>query len=269
MRLGVLTSVDIRHRFFANALRRACDVVAVGYERTGYTPADINAYDLSPDERRVVDAHFDDRRRQEARCFGHDAALIDTATGCDAFHIAPGMLNTRGTHARLEAAGVDALAVFGTNLIKDPLLQRWAGRIINMHLGLSPYYRGTATNFYPLLNEEPQYVGATIHLIDAGIDSGPIIHHARPDIDADDTPHTIGCNAILAGIDKMIAALAELSRGELVAVPQWPVADARLYLRRDYHPRDVVKLHHKVQAGLIADYAARAKDVAPAVKLID
>ncbi len=183
-------------------------------------------------------------------------------------HIQPGELNTVGTLRFLEARGVEAVLVFGTNLIKSPLLDRFDGRIINLHLGLSPYYRGTATNFYPLLNDEPEYVGATIHLIDAGIDSGPIVHHARPDIVIGDGPHTIGCKAILAGLEKLRQAAKELAEGRLRAVPQWSVARPRVYRRRDFHPRHVVELHEKLADGLIERYVARADAVAPKVKLI-
>lgn len=180
----------------------------------------------------------------------------------------PGELNTAGTLRFLESRGVDAVLVFGTNLIKRPLLDQFAGRIINLHLGLSPYYRGTATNFYPLLNDEPEYVGATIHLIDAGIDSGPIIHHARPEIVAGDGPHTIGCKAILAGLEKLRQAAEELAQGRLRAVTQWPASSPRVYRRKDFHPRHVVELYEKLAGGLIERYAARADEVAPKVKLI-
>ena len=146
-----------------------------------------------------------------------------------------------------ESAGVNTVAVYGTNLVRAPLLERWPGRLINMHLGLSPYYRGTATNFYPLLNDEPEYVGATIHLLDSGIDSGAILKHARPTIVADDMPHTIGCKAIQAGIDKLIDVLPAWHRGERQPVPQWDVPGAKLYLRKDYHPRQVVELYEKLE----------------------
>ncbi len=180
-----------------------------------------------------------------------------------------GALNSDATLEFLESAGVETLVVYGTNLIKEPLLEHFGGRIVNMHLGLSPYYRGTATNFYPLLNEEPEYVGATIHLIDSGIDSGPIFRHARPVIVAGDRPHTIGCKAILAGIEAMIAVLREFESGQIEPVPQWKVPNARLYLRRDYHPRQVVELYRKLDGGLISRYVERADRVRNRFRLLE
>jgi methionyl-tRNA formyltransferase len=216
-----------------------------------------------------VGQHFAERIRQEQINFGHESEFVTETDTCGVRMIGPGGLNSTATVDFLESFGVGALVVYGTNLIRGPLLTRWAGRIVNLHLGLSPYYRGTATNFYPLLNEEPQYVGATIHLIDAGIDSGPILKHARPTIVAADGPHTIGCKAILAGIDAMVAVLMDLSRGELRSVPQWKAPNARLYLRKDYHPRQVVDLYRKLDAGLIPRYVERSSQLPSPVRLVE
>jgi folate-dependent phosphoribosylglycinamide formyltransferase PurN len=269
MRIGVLTSVETRHRYFANRLRAEFNVGAVAYEETGYSPAAVQSEELTPEEARIVADHFAERARQEEIFFGDQAAPVVESESCAVRHVRPGELNSESTLRLLESAGVDTVAVFGTNLIKPPLLGRWPGRMVNLHLGLSPYYRGTGTNFYPLLNEEPEYVGATIHLLDSRIDGGPILKHARPTIVADDMPHTIGCKAIKAGIDKMITVLGELAAGRLMPVPQWEVPNPRLYLRRDYHPRQVVELYKKIEQGLIHRYVAHAAELAGRVQLIE
>lgn len=269
MRIGILTSIETRHRYFVNRLRAELGVVAVGYERIGYAPDAVGGADLEPQDARIVAEHFTERSRQEQLFFGPQSDFLKANNACAVSRIEPGGLNTQETLHLLEAAGVDAVAVFGTNLIKPPLLDRWPGRMVNLHLGLSPYYRGTATNFFPLLNEEPEYVGATIHLLDSGIDAGPILGHARPTITADDMPHTIGCKAIMAGIEKMITVLCKLEQGRLAPVPQWEVPDPRLYLRKNYHPRQVVELYKKIEHGLIPRYVERAAEVASRVRLVE
>jgi len=268
MRLGLLTSVDTRHRYVANALRAAVPVVAVGYERTGYDPSAVPATNLTKEEEAVVAAHFDERARMEQIFFGSDDAFIGDGGPTAVRFIPPGELNSTATLAFLEQNRVDAVLIYGTNLIKEPLLSRFASRMINLHLGLSPYYRGTATNFYPLLNEEPEYVGATIHLIDAGIDSGPILRQVRPKITAEDQPHTIGCKTILAGVGALLDVIRAWEGGSLHPVKQWTVDSPRFYRRRDYHPRQVVDLYRKLKSGLIERYVERAALVAPRVRLV-
>lgn len=269
MRIGILTSVAKRHRHFARVLRRRAEVVAVAYEDVGYDPSRVECSDLTPAESGIVAEHFAERARQETVFFGRDCDLLEAGNGVAVRHLTPGMLNTSDTLAFLASARVDMVAVFGTNLIRRPLLSQWSGRIVNLHLGLSPYYRGTATNFYPLLNEEPEFVGATIHLLDEGIDSGPILRHVRPEIVANDMPHTIGAKGIVGGIEAMCAVLQALEQGTITAVPQWNVRSARLYLRKDYHPLQVVRLHEQIDAGLIERYVDRAARVANRVKLVE
>ena len=58
------------------------------------------------------------------------------------------------------------------------------------------------TNFWPLVNGEPEYCGATIHFLDVGVDTGPIIAHVRPEIAAGDGPHDIGNKTIVAAAER-------------------------------------------------------------------
>lgn len=268
MRIGILTSVELRHRHFVRRVSDRFEVSAVVYEQTGYTPARTDGFDLTADERTIIAQHYAERTRQEAIFFGTPSAAENRRSDIAVRSVDRAGLNTPATVEFLRAAGVDTVLVYGTDLIRPPLIEAFTGRMVNLHLGLSPYYRGTATNFYPLLNDEPEYVGATIHLIDAGIDSGAILTHARPDIVAVDRPHTIGCKAIEAGIDALLRVLPEWSAGQRAPVPQWHVPNAHLYLRKHFHPRQVVDLHQKIEAGLIEAYVARAQRVAPRVRLV-
>jgi len=268
MKFGLLTSVDIRHRYFARRMYGRFSVSAIAYEKTGYAHANL-VDDLTPDERVVVNNHFAERKRQEQLFFGLNCQWVEDSASCRVRHLEPGTLNTDDTLNFFMDQQVEALAVFGTNLIRNPLLKHFSGRLINLHLGLSPYYRGTATNFYPLLNEEPQFVGATIHLLDAGIDSGPILRHARPEIVSSDRPHTLGCKAIERGIQAMIEVVQEFQTRKLTPVLQWEQKNSKLYLRKDYHPRQVIEMYQKFERGLISNYLSRAKELEQGLRLIN
>ncbi len=266
-RIGILTSDDVRHRYFVNAIAARFNVTAVAYQDTGYVPADTAAEHIDARTAGIIKHHFDERRRQELAYLGHNAQPLTTTAGCVVRAVDAKTLNSPETANMLEAQRVDFVLVYGTGLIKQPLIDRFHDRMINMHLGLSPYYRGNAANFYPLVNEEPEFVGATIHMIDPGIDTGPILHHARPDITAADMPHTVGCKTILAGIEKVLQTVDEFARGRLDPIPQWPVDNPKLYLRKDYHPSQVVRLYELIDAGLFPRYTERAHRVRDAFRL--
>lgn len=237
LRVGILTSNDLRHRYFVNAVAAHFDVAAVGYQNVVYQPEDAARRTTDARTTEIVRHHFDERRRQGKAYFGHQADPLRDSTERCVRGLAPDSLNGIETVQFLENRRVDVVLIYGTDLIKPPLLDRFASRTINMHLGLSPYYRGTATNFYPLVNDESEYVGATILLLDPGI-------------------------------DKVIQALGEFETGELVTVPQWKPPDAKLYLRKDYHPSQVVKLYELIEAGLFPKYVARKEKVQNTFRLI-
>lgn len=266
LRLGILTSIETRHRYFARALDARLQVASVVYARPTYFPAHVDDSELTDADRSIVARHFVERAEEEEAFFGHNAEFLTGTQTRSILQVGPGQLNTSEVVQSLRTAGANTIAVFGTDLIKPPLLAPQLWTMINMHLGLSPYYRGTATNFYPLLNGEPEYIGATIHLLDHGIDSGPILEHARPVIEENDRPHSLGCKAIASGIEAMVQVLTRLNRGEAVtAVPQWKEPRSKVYYRRDYHPRDVVEMYRKWDAGLLRKALAKK---CPAPRLV-
>lgn len=97
-----------------------------------------------------------------------------------------------------EALRADAFLVFGASYIRGPLCDALVERrAVNIHMGVSPQYRGSSTNFWPLYDGRPEFVGATIHRLTAGLDSGPILFHALPAAEAVD-PFLLGMRAVRA-----------------------------------------------------------------------
>jgi len=63
-------------------------------------------------------------------------------------------------------------------------------RIFNIHFSLLPNYRGVYTSAWPILNGESKS-GVTLHEIDKGIDTGPIVDQIDFDLDDDETAYTL------------------------------------------------------------------------------
>ncbi len=74
----------------------------------------------------------------------------------------------------------DLYIVFGSSYIKGRLINFLIkNKAINIHMGISPYYRGSDCNFWSLYDNNFHLVGGTVHLISKGLDSGPILFHTR------------------------------------------------------------------------------------------
>ena len=245
----VLTSTFLRHQYVVNQLARRLDVTGVWQEEKSFDPF-TNA--VTTEDERVVQAHFDGRDASEEAWFGTDATL--DVGGAPVVRVTPGACSDPVEVAAMRALEPDVALVFGTGILKQPFIDAFSGRIINLHLGLSPYYRGAGTNFWPLVNREPEYVGATIHYLDAGIDTGPIIAHVRPGVLPEDGPHDIGNRAIVAAADCLAdAALAHVA-GRVRAVPQ--TGGGRLYQRKDFTAAAVLTLQRNFVSGMVPEYLA-------------
>lgn len=76
---------------------------------------------------------------------------------------------------RLKSLGVDLIACAGfMRILRDPLLSAFPGRILNIHPSLLPHYPGLNAVARALAAGEKE-IGCTVHLIDAGIDTGAIL----------------------------------------------------------------------------------------------
>lgn len=244
MRAIVLTSTMRRHQFVANRLGDSLDVAGVWQEQKSFAPM---KYAASPDDETVIGRHFEARDLSEERYFADHASL--RAPGR---RLPPGGCNDVGEIDAMRQLEPDVVLVFGTSLLKQPLIDTFPGRIINIHLGLSPYYRGAGTNFWPLVNGEPEYCGATIHFLDAGVDTGPIIAHVRPEIRRGDGPHDIGNKTIVAAADALAAAALAHGCATVRSVPQ--TGGGRVYKRADFSADAVRRLEMNFANGMIDEY---------------
>jgi len=79
------------------------------------------------------------------------------------------------------ALSSDVYIIFGASYIKGWLIDFLVkNKAINIHMGLAPYYRGAACNFWAMFDNKPEYVGATIHYLSKGLDNGDILFHCLP-----------------------------------------------------------------------------------------
>lgn len=106
----------------------------------------------------------------------------------------------------------DIVAIFGTLIIGRKLIGSMP-TAINVHTGISPRYRGSDTNFWPIYNEEPEFLGVTVHYLDAGVDSGAILARGRPNIAWDDDEHVIYAKAVELGADLLCDAIRREHEG--------------------------------------------------------
>ena len=90
---------------------------------------------------------------------------------------------------------VVALAGFMV-LVQPEFVEAFEGRLINIHPALLPKFPGLHTHARALDARETEH-GCTVHFVDAGVDTGPLIAQASVSVLSDDTPDTLAARVIV------------------------------------------------------------------------
>lgn len=80
--------------------------------------------------------------------------------------------------AAIEKLQPDIILVNGTRIISKKILTCTNAIFVNMHVGITPFYRGSHGGYWAVKNNDILKFGTTIHLIDTGVDTGAIIKQA-------------------------------------------------------------------------------------------
>lgn len=249
LHLLVIVSTDPSDLFFANQISRRFQLAGIVLEHQR-DPPDLRprwqkALSLldQPGElfdrastwlSRIWEKSVEKRLYQELPVdFEEDGKRLDAAVDCPVLRIEGiGKLNNRDNVDWMRTLAPDLIVVCGAALLREPILDLPRYGVLNLHGGLSQFYRGLFTTDWAVHNGEPEYVGATVHFVSEGIDDGGVVFQGRPYLDVDDHPNRCYSKVVRLGIDMMSAAIVAIDRGELHA-PQVP-AKGRLYRQRDF-----------------------------------
>ncbi len=216
LRVMVLCGRSPRHLYVANALCRTADVLAIVQENGSEFSWKKLAKTLRPDNFfRKAWRWLRDRRRYTGNregqfFFGDTAPHLDHPQLVREFpHI-----NHPDVVKLARELKPDMLCVFGTSLIRGDLLREGRLGIANLHGGLSPEYRGADCTFWALYNGEPEKVGCTLHWIDTGIDTGGLIAHISPEVQAEDDELGLFWRSVQASAEVYAEFLARTASGE-------------------------------------------------------
>ena len=134
-----------------------------------------------------------------------DAPALERAraSGIPAFHVPPGRFRTklepeaeRRLVELLREHGVELVALAGfMRILHDDFLKAFPGAVVNIHPSLLPSFPGLDVQ-RKALEHGVKWSGATVHFVDAGVDSGPIILQAAVPVLDGDTPETLAARIL-------------------------------------------------------------------------
>tara|TARA_Y200000002_G_scaffold373144_1_gene371803 strand:+ start:85 stop:924 length:840 start_codon:yes stop_codon:yes gene_type:complete len=245
----LLTGSEVRHNYFRvkiaqdkrfNVICSYCEKDDMSLKKRILSDKDSSLLQIK---------HAKDREINEKKYFSKYISEINDYS--NPIYIDKGDINNEYVISQIEDFAPDILVCYGSSLIKGRLIKKYKRNFLNVHLGLSPYYRGSGTNIFPIINNELHMIGATFMYLDSGIDTGKIIHQIRPDLKEDDSPHTIG-NRLIA---EMIHCYSNIiANHEYLTDEEQPREKGLLYYRKDFNNLVCEKLYDQLSKGIIKSY---------------
>ena len=119
----------------------------------------------------------------------------------------------------------DLLIVHATDLLKPETYGLATRGALNLHCGVLPEYRGHDTIFWALAKRDRDHLGATIHLIDQGADTGAVLARAPIRFEDGDNDITVWIRSFKAGVDVLLRILdSEFNpiQGSSTRYPHYP-----------------------------------------------
>ncbi|MGG3838410.1 formyltransferase family protein [Paenibacillus thiaminolyticus] len=228
MKITVFTSNQPRHVSLIESLATIADeVYAIQECNTVFPGRKADFFNKSD----VMQEYFYHVINAEREVFGN---LKFTSKNVSQLVLKSGDLNMLDIQTLSPALKSDYYIVFGSSYIKGPLCDFLvANKAINIHMGTSPYYRGSSCNFWAMYDGNPELVGATIHMLSKGLDSGDMLFHAFPRAEVID-PFVIGMKAVKAAHDSLIEYISTGKINEFTPVKQEKKHEIRYTRNRDF-----------------------------------
>lgn len=191
MKIVFIVGSHPRHSFMARAVAQRFPEMTLIIEQRGCFVPEPDAA-LSPDLKRLFKTHFFEREAAEEKHFG---ALVWPS--CEQVVVSQAQLNGPEVHQVIKAVQPDLLLSYGCHKLSDETLAQAPGSLKwNIHGGLSPWYKGAITHFWPSYMLEPQMTGMTLHETTAKLDAGAVVHQNVADLVLGDGLHDLAARAV-------------------------------------------------------------------------
>jgi hypothetical protein len=251
-----------RHLYYINNLLKHFDIKAGIIQERG-NPMPPLPDGLRFTDRNNFELHFRTRIEKEKQYFGDQHA-----PQIELLRVNKETLNNEASAEFVKKFKPDMVLIFGTGMIKEPLLSALPKEKINLHLGISPRYRGAATLFWPFYNLEPQWAGSTFHYIVDTPDGGNIIHQVTPTLEWNegltnvpgsayrtygqrDGIHDVACKTVVQSTIEAVALLKKY--------PDWQTftqkpESGKNYLESDFKPQFLRMIYQDFNGEMVKAY---------------
>ena len=246
MKITVFTSNQRRHNFLINSLSKISSQIFVVQESRSLFPGKLK--DFYP-KSKLMKGYFRNVEKAEKKIFGD--CFIKSKKNISLLPIKLGDLNSCSKSMLKNFLKSDLYIVFGSSYIKGFLINFLIKKkAINIHMGVSPYYRGTDCNFWSLYDNNVNFTGATMHLISKGLDSGDILYHALSNVKSSPFEYTM--STVKSAIISLQKKIKDKSIFKLSPSKQNKKKEIRYSKKKDFNDK-AIRRYNKMKINLKKD----------------
>ena len=144
------------------------------------------------------------------------------------------------------------LLIYGTGIVGGKTLALSTRTPLNMHTGISPWYRGSSCAFWPIHNGEPEMCGATVHEVTSKVDGGAILDTVQAELTLGDGIHGVFARTVLAGTELYASVVKALDNQPVAGTPQ-DLSVGREYRAHMRGVRAEWRARRRLRSGLLSD----------------
>lgn len=158
-----------------------------------------------------------------------------SSVGCEVWH-AKEKLTSIGSY--------DLIVSFGyQHIISKGIIASVGAPIVNLHISYLPWNRGAHPNFWSFFDETPN--GVTIHLIDEGLDTGPILYQRKIVFSSEEETFFSTYGKLVGEIeDLFISHIYSIIKKDFIPLPQEGKGS---YHRSSDLPREFLGWHSNIK----------------------
>lgn len=236
-----------RHFYYANAIDSVFPLEAVIIESRESILPSLPKSVSKKDQVNFV-RHFKNRHVAEKKFFGKQKK-----PGCPNLNVTRANINSKRTVEFIKRFQPDIFLIFGCGLLKDPVISVLPKHAINLHLGLSPRYRGSAGLFWPFYFLEPNHTGATFHYIVSEPDAGDVIHQVIPKLEKPDKIHDVACKTVVAAAKEMIKLLKIFEKKRAWKTHKQK-STGKLFVTKEFMPEHLRVIYNLFQDDMVKHF---------------
>ena len=245
MKILFITGNHPRHAYIARCLEQTgCLAGVIVEQRENMMPAPPSNIDESLQA--IFQQHFLEREFAENDFFG----AVEWPNNKINF-ISIDEINSKKVQDIITGIKPDLLLTYGCHKLSNETLACASGEKWNCHGGLSPWYKGTITHFWPSYMLEPQMTGMTVHELTQQLDAGDIVHQCTPELVRGDGIHQLAARAVTKLGEELPLLISLLKENNRIKKHSYKI-NGKLWASKDWRPEHL-KVIYELYGNKIVD----------------